>query len=192
MSNKEPTDFPQEERGEKIERLTSISNGITVLTLNGKVNTRRELLNAYADVLREFGILKEPEKYLIRNVRKNLLEILLQNGCERNEKSYRDRAIEADFNLSPEDYTYCNRFNGDEKEYLRHATYNPDGTVTVFYKADEMVPHHEEKYDKASSLGLGPTKVTYSFRNLEHKTKAIALVIQSRLQGVGDLWQVDS
>jgi hypothetical protein len=189
MSDKEPTDSFQEVHREKVEQLTAVRNGITIATLIGKVSARQELLDEYAEVLREHGILQEPEKYLVRNVRKSLLGTLLRNGCERNEKSYRDKVFESDFSLSPDDYTYCHGFNGNGSDFLRHATYNPDGMVAVFYKADEMIPHHEEKYDKASSLGLGPTKVTYSFKDLENKTKAIALVIQSQLRGVEDLWQ---
>ena len=155
--------------------------------LNGEVDTRQQLFDAYAEVLKEHGILQEPEKYLVRNVRISLLETLLQEGCERDEKSYRDKVLEADFGLSPNEYTYCHRFNGDETDYLRHVTYAPDRMVAVIYEAEKMNPHHEEKYDKASSLGLGPTRVIYSFKDLKRKTEAIRLVIQSQLKGIENL-----
>ncbi len=189
MSDQEPLGLLQEDHRKAIEKLMAIRNGISVVMLNGEIGTRQQLLDAYAEVLKEHGILQEPEKYLVRNVRKSLLEKLLREGCERNEKSYRDKALEADFGLSPNDYTYCHGFNGDETDYLRHVTYAPDRMVVVIYEAEKMNPHHEEKYDKASSLGLGPTRVTYSFKDIQHKKGAVRLVIQSQLKGVENLWQ---
>lgn len=129
--------------------------------------------------MKSLGILSNPEQYLIRQVRTTMLNKLLLEGCERDETSYRDPVLENDFKLLPEDYTYAHQFENMER-FIGNASYMIEGsgrTMAVFYKKDMMEPHHEEKYDFASSLGMGATKVTYSFKDNDHKSEAIYAVI---------------
>jgi hypothetical protein len=129
------------------------------------------------DEMQRLGILDNPKDYLIRLVRTNLWEKLITDGCERNSKSYKDPLLEQDFKLAPDEYTYAYSIGKDSVDrFAQNAgTMIERGgeSIAVFYKAKEMIPHHEEKYDAALNLGLGATAVTYSFRNPKQKNKAI-------------------
>jgi hypothetical protein len=169
---------------------TENGNGIPIITIAGEIQSGQQLKDIYSRLLEKYGILDTPDQYLIRNVRKSMVHEVVEKGCERNESSYRDRVLEMDFCLGPNDYTYCNGYDGDRNEYLRHAIYNPKGTALVIYRSNKMVPRHEEKYDKASSLGQGSTKVTYEFLDKNHKKEAVFLIVQADFKDLDDLiWQ---
>lgn len=156
-------------------------NNIPIFTITGEVSHKQQLIYMYQELLQRTGVMPEPEKYLIRNVRKNRTELVVSSGCERDDGSYRDRRLERDFNLDSDDYTYCHSFNGDKQEYLEHATYSPDRMDLVVYRAGEMILHGEEEYDKASSLGGEATAVTYEFKNKNRKSDAVYMVVKSNL-----------
>ncbi len=167
--------------------ITDIIGKIPLIHIKGEITSRQQLIDLYQALLQRNGILDDPQKFLIRNVRKSKTPDILSNGCERNNSSYRDSVLEDDFNLKASDYTYCHSFDGREQEYLTHAIYNPNGTDLVIYESDKMIPHHEEKYDKASSLGLGPTKVTFEFKDKIHKIEAVRLIVKSEFNDINNL-----
>lgn len=165
-------------------------NNIQVLNIAGEITDKQQLLELYTYLLLKTGILDTPEAYLLRNVRKAMLGKVVQEGCERNEHSYRDKLLEQDFKIRPEDYTYCHSFDGSLNEYLRHAIYNPEGTALVVYNSSGMIPHNEARYDRASSLGLGPTSVTFEFKEKSRKTEAIKLIVNANFKNLDDMdWQ---
>lgn len=175
-------DIHQQNNQEKPQRTEIEFNGIKVVIIHANVKGYEQARNIVTQEMKNLGIFSNPEQYLIRQVRATMLYDLLLNGCERDELSYRDHVLENDLKLLPEDYTYAHQFENMER-FIRNVSYMIEGsgrTMTVFYKKNMMEPHHEEKYDFASSLGMGATKVTYSFKDNDHKSKAIYAVIVFR------------
>jgi len=163
------------------ERVETEFDGIKLVSLTGDIKGYSSANQVIEAEMKRLGILDDPSDYLIRQVRATMINKLVLEGCERDETSYRDPVLEEDLELAPDEYTYAHSFDGDRKRFVKMGRYMIEGsgrTATVFYKAKEMVPHHEEKYDAASSLGLGPTKVTYSFRNPNRKAEAIYAVVK--------------
>jgi tetratricopeptide (TPR) repeat protein len=165
----------------ELNRVETELGKLKIIQLSGDVIGQSRADEIMTSEMQRLGVLDNPDDYLIRLVRATLLNKLLIYGCERDDKSYRDRLLETDFGLAPNEYTYAYSKGHDTVgRYVRNASNMIQGggrTVVVFYKASDMVPHHEEKYDAASSLGMGATAVTYSFQYPDKKPDAIHAVV---------------
>ena len=165
----------------QLERVEEEYEGIRMVSLIGDIKGFSSANQAIKDEMRRLGVLDNPNDYLIRQVNGTMVNKLVLDGTERDETSYRDPVLEKDHGFSPDNYTYAHSFDGNEERFVKIGSRmieNSGRTAIVFYKAKEMTPHHEEKYDYASSLGLGSTKATYSFKHPDRKNKAIYGIVQ--------------
>ncbi len=122
-------------------------------------------------LLNRYGVLQQPERYLLRSINKAGLASLIQNGTERDETSNcRDKNFEADFGVGPGDYTYCFIPNQQRLVDADVSRSLAQDNAVVFYHADALIQHTEPRYDDG-------TGTLYSFKNPSQKRKAVYLVM---------------
>lgn len=169
-----------EMRGQTLKMDTYKIGDVTMVDISGDVVGRDAAKSAMTEVMERIGVLGHPQDYLVRYVRSTETGRLLQEGTERGKTSYRDPVLERDFDLSPQDYTYCYGYEGSKPSFVHDVTKlieRKGRAVNAIYLAQEMVPHHEEQYDSASNGGIGSTRVTYSFKDPQRRSDALFAVV---------------